>query len=315
MRYLVRKLFSAIMMLFALTAVVFTLINLQPGNPYLGMINPNTPPELIHKLLTEMGYYEPLATRYFKWVCSAVQGDLGYSIGFKTPVVTLIGQRLPYTLALGLFAIGLSVMIAIPLAMWSEIKQTKWSGLLRETVFLVGTSVPTFLLSLLFIKVFSWDLGWFPISGAGREGDGFIDFLHHLFLPGTVLGISTVPLLLAHTANAYKEILKMDYMRTAFGKGISNLRVYVYHGLRNASIPIISILTLNFAYLFSGALITETIFMWPGIGRLNYEALMNRDYNLIMALLLLNGTIVIVSGFIGDILYFVSDPRMRRIKS
>lgn len=316
-KYLIKRLVQSVFILFCVTVIIFIFINLAPGDPYTQRLDPSVSAELREELLQKMGYYDPLQIKYAKWIGGVAHGDFGYSITYKKPVWDVIMERLPNTLLLGFCAIALSTAIAIPAGMLSATKRNTIFDYLATIVSFIGISIPAFFFGLLLLKLFSFDLGIFPISGMTTIGSNFVgfdkaqDILSHLILPTIVLALLQTATLMRYTRSSMLDVLGQDYIRTARANGLKESVVINTHAFKNALIPIITILSIQIPAIFSGAVLTETIFVWPGIGRLSYTAILDRDYPLIMALLFMTTVMILLSNLIADILYAAVDSRIR----
>ena len=316
-RYLIRRLAQSILILFCVTVIVFLFINLAPGDPYTQRLDPSVSAEVREEMLQKMGYYDPVPIKYFKWIRDVFRGDFGYSIKYKKPVWDVICERLPNTVLMGAGALILSTAIAIPAGKTSATKRNSVFDYMGTVLSFIGISIPAFFFGLLLIKWLSFDLKIFPISGmvtvgAGYQGWDFIkDVAWDLVLPTVVLALLQTATLMRYTRSSMLEVFDQDYIRTARAKGLSEAVVVNKHAFKNALIPIITVLSMQIPTIFSGAVLTETIFVWPGIGRLSYTAILDRDYPLIMALLLMTTVIILLSNLIADLLYAVIDPRIR----
>ena len=317
LRYVAKRLLQTIPILIGISIIIFMLVNLQPGDPYANMMDPNLSAEMREEMLEKIGYYDPLPVQYVRWLGRAVQGDLGYSIVYKAPVLKVIGSRIGNTFILSLTAIALSIVIAIPIGIITAIRRKQLIDYVATVIALMGLSIPAFFFGMLMIKWFAVDLMWLPISGmvtagANLEGMAYIrDVVEHMILPTLVLALINTASLMRYTRSNMIEIIQQDFIRTARAKGVSGYRVIYKHALKNCMIPIITIISLQIPTLFSGALLTETIFIWPGIGRLNYEAVMNRDYPLIMGIVMSIAVLTLAANLIADILYAIVDPRIK----
>lgn len=315
-RYIVRRLLQAIPVVFGISIIVFAMINLQPGDPYATMIDPNASPEVKEELLQRVGYYDPLYVKYTKWISRAVQGDLGYSIHYKSPVTEIIGSRVGNTLLLALAALAISVAIGLPVGIITAVRRNSIIDYAATFFAFIGLSLPSFFFGMLLIKYFGVDLKLLPISGKQTVGvnhqgwDYVVDVGRHLLLPAVVLGLMNTAALMRYMRSSMSEILNQDYIRTAKAKGVSRRFVLLKHAMKNALKPVITILSLEIPTLLSGALLTETVFSWPGIGRLNFEAALNRDYVLIMGIVMMLALVTLLANLIADILYAVVDPRI-----
>ena len=316
-KYIIKRLLIAIGVLFGVSIIIFALIHMQPGNPYSTMVDPRVSKEVMKEMLTKVGYYDPLPMKYIKWITRALHGDFGYSIYYGAPVLDVINSRIWNTVLLSAFSLLFSILIAIPCGVISAIKKHSFFDYFCTIISFIGISIPAFFFGLLLIKWFAFDLKLLPVSGMKTIGENYnglekiIDILKHLILPGVVLAFLQMASFMKYTRASMLEVLNKEYMKTARGKGLSKNKTIWKHGFKNALIPIVTILCLQVPFLFSGALLTETIFVWPGIGRLNYEALLNRDYPLIMGILMIIAIIILLSNLLADILYALIDPRIK----
>ena len=317
LKYLIKRLIISFFVLFGVSISIFYLINKQPGNPYLHMINPGVPPEIVKKKLIELGYYDPFFIKYVKWLQRVIFLDLGYSIKYSEKVTKVIASRLGNTFILMGTSLFLSSISGIFLGVVSAIKKNTVIDEIITVLSFAGLSIPTFFVSLLLIKVFSYDLRLFPASGMydsinGSEGiTVFYNLFRHMILPTTVLAIMQSVIFIRYTRSAVIEQMSKEYMMTAMAKGLTLKRAVFGHALKNALLPVITVFFLQLPTIFSGALITETVFVWPGIGRLGYEAISNRDYPLIMGILTVTAIIIILSNLFADIFYMKIDKRIK----
>lgn len=317
LRYIFRRTLIALPVLLAISVVVFALLNLQPGDPYVSMIDPQTSPEQKAELLARLGYSDPIWLKYVKWLGRALTGDLGYSLQYGAKVSDIIGSRLGNTALLAGSALFLTLAIAVPLGLYTGLRRNSRADIVISMVSFVVVSVPTFFLGMVLIKIFAADLRWLPTSGvvtvgAKRAGlDHVIDVGRHLVLPAVVLAASNIAIMNRYLRSSVSELLGQDFIRTLFAKGLSRRQIINPHLLRNAAKPLITIISLEIPALLSGALLTETVFSWPGIGRLNYEAVINRDYALLMGIVLFLAVITLFANLIADIVYAIVDPRVR----
>lgn len=307
---------QSIPVLFGISIIVFILVKLQPGDPFSSMMDPNLTQEMQQKMLDELGYNDPIIVQYFKWLVRAIQGNFGYSIQFKQPVISVINSRLGNTVILSICSMILSILIAIPCGVISATRQRTKTDYIVTIFAFIGLSIPSFFFGMLLIKVFSVDLGWLPISGmistgATLNGWAFaFDVAKHMILPMIVLGLINTASLMRYTRSEMIEILKEDYIRTARAKGVRRRNIIYQHALKNELLPLITVITMQIPSLLSGALLTETIFVWPGIGRLNFNAVMSRDYPLIMGIVMMVAVISLLANLIADILYAIVDKRI-----
>lgn len=313
--YLIHRFLHAATILLGISMVVFIFVELAPGDAIDALMPPESlsTPEAKEAMRERLGLNEPAPLRYARWLMRAVTGDLGYSLTSRRPVTDMIMARLPETLQLVGFAMVFSVIAGVSTGIISAIRQYSMVDYIATFFSFFWLSIPGFFLGLLMIYVFAVKLNWFPVFGATTAGaeNPVLDRLHHLILPATVLGLELAAALTRYTRASLLEVLKADYMRTARAKGLRDRTVIVRHGLKNALIPIITVVAFRMPYLISGAIVIETVFQWPGLGLLTLNAANQKDYPLVLALALTVTIVVVVSSFIADIAYSIVDPRIR----
>jgi peptide/nickel transport system permease protein len=315
--YYIRRILQAIPVLIGISIIVFVMVNLQPGDPYAAMVDPEAPPEVKEDLLRRVGYYDPLWLKYFKWAGQAFRGNMGYSIHYRAPVTGIIALRIGNTVTLTLTALVISILFGLPIGIMTATRRYGIGDYLATVAAFIGLSIPAFFFGMLLIKIFGVDLRWLPVAGKVTVGAGytgfayFLDVLRHLIMPAMVLGMMNTASLMRYMRSSMVEILSQDYIRTARAKGVSRTAVILKHAMKNALKPVITILTMQIPGLLSGALLTETVFSWPGIGRLNYEAVQNRDYPLIMGIVMMVAVVTLLANLLADILYVAVDPRIQ----
>ncbi|MBN8234009.1 ABC transporter permease [Halobacillus kuroshimensis] len=313
-RFLLNRFGQSIILLFIVTVITFFLINLAPGGP-TGVMRMDASPEERQAVIERLGLDQPVIVRYFEWVGNAVTGDLGTSFNSSEAVVERIAERLPYTMELTVFTIIFSVIAGIILGVISALKRGKAADHVINFSSVIGLSVPSFWLGLMLILLFSVELGWLPSSGVGPRGADF-DFggwMAHLAMPVLILSTTVLPNIVRFTRSSMLEVISQNYIRTARSKGAKEFVVLYVHALRNAMIPIISIIGVLIPRLLSGAVITEAIFGWTGIGTLIIEAANGRDYPLIMGITVVITLVVIISNLLVDIIYSQVDPRVKNM--
>lgn len=317
LKYIVKRILIAIPVFFGITVVVFTLVMSMPGDPFTGMLDPGMSAEFKQRMLEEYGFNDPIYVQYIKWLGRLLQGDLGYSTAYKARVLDIIGTRIGNTALLGGVSLLLSTFIGIPAGVYVA---THRNSLVDHgmTIFcFFGISVPAFFFGMLLILLFGMVLGWLPISGmvtAGANYTGFahwIDVIRHMVMPVIVLSMLNIASFMRYTRSAVIDVVGQDYIRTARAKGVPRKDLLVRHVFKNALIPIITVVSYQIPSMLSGALLTETVFVWPGIGQLNYQAVMNRDYFLIMGIVLILAIITLLVNLIADVCYALVDPRIR----
>lgn len=316
--YFLKRLLQAIPILLGVSILIFYVMHKAPGDPFTFLIDPSLDPDSFKRLAEEYGLNKPLHVQYWNWLKLVLQGDLGYSIRFQRPVVDMLLGRLAPTVLLTGSALFLAIIIAIPLGVISATRQYSIFDYSVSGIAFMGISLPTFFTALLGIYFFGVTLRWFPLGGMmtpGLEGpDGPIQFgdrLYHLMLPMLTLAVRDMASLVRFSRSSMLEVLRQDYVRTARAKGLRERVVLFKHAFRNGLIPLITIFGLSLADLFSGALTIEILFVWPGIGLMAFESVVNRDYPVIIAINLVAATLVIVGNMIADFMYAVADPRIR----
>jgi peptide/nickel transport system permease protein len=316
-RYIIRRLLQAIPLLFLLSVFMFTLIHLMPGGPEGALFNPRLSAAGRAALRANFGLDDPLWLQYFKWLGRMLVGDFGTSFSTNQPVGDIIKVRFPLTLELFGWGLLLALIVAISLGMIAAVRHRSITDYLLTTVSYFGLSMPIFLFGLLAQDIFGVQLHILPTSGTSTPGfvfdpfNAFLDHFLHLLLPMLVLSITFIAGWSRYMRSSMLDVIKQDYMRTARAKGVSFLRMLTHHALRNALIPLITVVAIDFGTVAGGATITEGVFAWPGMGLLFIESLENRDYPILLAMLVLGAVFVIAFNLIADILYAVMDPRIR----
>ena len=305
-----RLLVGALTMLLA-SAVVFSVMELLPGDPALLMLGMNATPEALASLRQEMGLGEPLLTRYATWLGGMLVGDFGRSYTYSSPVIDLIAERMIVSLPLALLALALSTLIAIPVGIFAAARRGKAGDVSIMGFTQVGVAVPNFWFALLLVYLFAVWLRWVPAGGFPGWGSGLWPGLRALILPAIALALPQAAILARVTRSAMLEVLGEDYIRTARAKGLPNRAVLWRHALRNAMIPVLTILGLQFAFLLAGTIIIENVFYLPGLGRLVFQAITQRDLIVVEGIVMLLVASVIVVNLLVDLAYAAVDPRLR----
>jgi ABC-type dipeptide/oligopeptide/nickel transport system permease component len=303
-----KRLIVTLPVLWVVVTVVFLLIHLVPGDPIVQMLGEGATASDISVLRHAYGLDAPLPEQYARYLTGFVHADLGQSLRLHDSVVHLILDRYPYTLALTAASLLLGLLVSIPAGILSALHRNRWQDRTLGVVSLVGLSFPNFALGPILILIFSIRLGWLPVSGPGTD---LPSFLAHLILPAVTLGLGLAAVLTRMVRTAMLEELGQDYIRTARAKGLTENQVVYRHALRNALIPILTVVGLQFGSLLAGAIVTETIFSWPGIGRLTLSAISNRDYALVQGSILAIGLTYVAVNLLTDVAYTLANPRMR----
>ncbi|GGO33716.1 ABC transporter permease [Deinococcus humi] len=304
--YVIRRLLQIIPTFLAVMLVVFLLVRLLPGDPASAILGDRATAEIVERTNRELGLDRPLPVQFGVFVRNLLQGDLGDSISLKIPVLRLIGERLPTTLFLTVYAALLGVLMAVPLAVLAAVRRNTWVDALIRAVFQVGLSLPVFYVALQLLSLLGARLGWFPIGGYGET---FGEHLYHLFLPALTLGLNLAAILVRTLRNSIIEVLTAEYVDFARAKGLRSRVIMIRHVLRNALIATVTLLGLNIGALIGGAVITETVFAIPGVGRLMVDAIFGRDYPVIQGLTLTFAVIVSLVFLITDLIHARLDPR------
>jgi ABC-type dipeptide/oligopeptide/nickel transport system permease component len=301
--FLVRRLALTVLVLFGVATLVFSLIHLVPGDPAQAMLGDGASPEDIAQLRTRLGLDRPLVEQYAAYLKGLSRGDLGVSLRTQQPVRSQIAERLPATAQLASAAMIVAVLLAVPLGLIAAVWQGRWIDQGAMGLALVGISVPGFWLGPLLALVFSVELGWLPVSGRGT--------LAHLVLPGITLGSALAAILARMTRASVLEELREQYVVAARARGASRVRAVVVHALRNSLIPVVTILGLQLGAVLTGSIITETIFSWPGVGRLLIQSINFRDYPMVQGCILLIAVTYVTMNLLTDLVYGWLDPRIR----
>ena len=317
LQYTVKRVLKMIPTLLIISLLLFKVIDLAPGNFLDTKVNPNMTVEKLEQLKEVYGFDKPFGERYVNWLKKAVKGDFDESLKLRQPVSEIIKDYAWNSFVLAGTAFLLSILIAIPLGIVCATKQYSFADKATTILTFVSISLPSFLLGLMLINAFSLKIKLFPIGGMTTAGSSltgaahYKDVLIHMVLPVVSLTILQAGSLIRYVRTAMLEVINQDYIRTARAKGLKEKVVIYKHALRNGLIPVITYIGMSLPGLFAGALITETIFVWPGIGRIGYEAILNRDYTLLMGFNMFMAVLTLMGNLISDILYAVVDPRIK----
>jgi peptide/nickel transport system permease protein len=309
--YIGRRLLATIPVIVIVAVLIFLMLRLTPGDP-AGVIagNAATATE-IAEIREKLGLSKPLATQFFIWAGNMFRGDFGESFFYKKTVASMVADRVGPTVALATLTIILATLIAVPLGTLAAWKQGSWLDRSVMGLSVVGFSVPAFVIGYLLIFFFSMKLDWFPVQGYKPLAEGFGPFIYHLILPASTLAIIFIALIARMTRTSVLEVLNEDYVRTARAKGLAQWKVVVGHALRNAAVPIVTIIGIGIASLIGGVVVTESVFNIPGLGRLTVDAVLARDYPTVQAVIMLFSLAYVVINLLIDLAYTVLDPRIR----
>ncbi|MBN8978297.1 MAG: ABC transporter permease [Xanthobacteraceae bacterium] len=309
--YLIRRILAAIPVMGVVALFVFLLLRLTPGDPAAILAGDNATPEQLDRIRTSLGLNEPLYTQFITWIGKLLHGDFGVSLISNVPVITMIGNRIEPTISIALSTIILTVIVAVPLGVVAAWKHGTWVDRFVMALSVIGFSVPVFVIGYVLIQVFAIDLRWLPVQGYRSFARGFGPFFERIALPTLALSFIYIALIARMTRAAMLDVLDEDYIRTARAKGIAEHGVLLRHALRNAAVPVITVIGTGFALLISGVVVTETVFNLPGIGRLTVDAVLARDYPVIQAMILLTSGIYVAVNLLIDLSYTLLDPRIR----
>lgn len=315
--YIGRRLLQMIPVLFGVSIIIFVVISKAPGDFVDSKAGSNMTEEKIIELRQSMDLDKPITQRYFRWLKKTAKGDFGYSLKFQKPVIKVIDTYVWNSFILAMAAFIGSIIIAVPIGIVSATKQYSFVDGFFTVLALIGISLPAFVLALMLIKGLAFDTKLLPVGGmttTGSATSGFshiLDVINHMILPFIVLTVVQVGSLMRYTRTSMLEVIRQDYIRTARAKGVKESTVIYKHALRNALIPIVTILGLSLPGLFGGAIITETIFAWPGIGKVAFDCLAARDYPFLMAFNMFIALLTLAGSLIADISYALVDPRIR----
>ena len=294
--------------------VVFLMLHLSNGDPAAISAGDNASTDEIAQLRTTLGLDQPLIQQFARWILQLLQGDLGRSIFNQVPVSDMIMQRLEPTLALTVLTMTVAVLVAVPLGVLAAWKVGTWIDHFIMALAVAAFSCPVFLIGYALVQQFARTWKVLPVQGYTRLEDGFMPFIQHLALPAMSLGLIYTALLARMTRSTMLEVLGEDYIRTARAKGLAVSRVVIVHGLRNALIPVVTVIGLQVGVLFTGAILTETIFSWPGVGKWLIEAIGRRDYPILQGGMLLLGVVVMLVNLLVDVTYGIINPRIRQAR-
>jgi peptide/nickel transport system permease protein len=309
--YLIRRVLAAIPVMGVVALFVFLLLRITPGDPAAILAGDNATPAQLERIRNSLGLNEPLYIQFFTWINKLLHGDLGVSLISNVPVLKMIGQRVEPSISIALSTIVVAVVVAVPLGVIAAWKHGTWVDRFVMGLSVLGFSVPVFVIGYVLIQVFAIDLRWLPVQGFKSISAGFGPFLERIILPTLTLSFIYVALIARMTRAAMLDVMGEDYIRTARAKGIGEIAVLLRHGLRNAAVPVITVIGTGFALLISGVVVTESVFNLPGIGRLTVDAVLARDYPVIQAMILLTSLIYVTVNLLIDVAYTLLDPRIR----
>lgn len=308
---LIKRLLLAVPVLLGMSVIIFAILRLVPGDPVYAVLGLNATPKLVAQLHHEFHLDQPIYVQYFDWLGQVIHGNFGYDYRSGQPITQLLGNTLPVTLELVILALGLAIIVAIPLGMLAAVRRGRLSDKTAMVVSMLGISVPDFWLGILLILAFSLHLGWLPASGYVPLTQNVGQNLEYMILPAVALSAAFIAVLMRVTKAAMLEVLQQDYIRFVRARGIGERAVIFRHALRNAAIPIVTVIGLQAGYIVGGTIVVEQLFSLPGLGSLLLQATLARDYQIVQAGVLILGLTFVLSNLVADMLYIVLNPRLR----
>jgi peptide/nickel transport system permease protein len=309
--YILRRLLQTIPVMLVVAIFIFLMLRLTPSDPAAIIAGDNANAEQVAQIRRQLGLDQPMLEQFVIWIGRVLRGDFGESFFFKKTVASLVGERIEPTLSLAFFTIVIAVAIAVPLGVLAAHRQGTWIDRLVMGFSVVGFSVPVFVIGYLLIYVFAIWLNWLPVQGYQHIGDGILGWAERLILPSLTLSVIYIALIARMTRASLLEVLSEDYIRTARAKGQIERKVLFRHALRNAAVPIVTVIGLGVALLIGGVVVTESLYTIPGLGRLTVDAVLARDYPTIQAVILLFSFVYVMINLAVDLIYTLLDPRIR----
>lgn len=309
-KIIVKRVLQLIPVLLITMSITFVITRVIPGNPAVSILGPQATAEDIAKMEERMGLNDPLPVQYINYIAGVFTGDLGTSYRYNQPVAGLILEKLPNTLVLALSSLVVALIIGVPVGILSAVKQYSIFDYTAMITALIGVSMPNFWLGLMLVLAFSVNLGWFPVLGMGSLANGLGDVISHIFLPAVCLSFGSMANFARISRSSMLEVIDQDYMKAVRAKGIREWIVIIKHGFKNAMPPIVTVLGMRISSLMTGAIMVETIFSWPGIGRLIVEAINNNDYEMIQGSVLFMAVLYVLVNLAVDIVYLYINPKV-----
>ena len=324
LQYVLRRLVSLVAILFGVSILVFLLVHLAPGDPVRIMLGEEATQIDIDRLNRLYGFDQPLPVQYLRWINNALQGDLGLSIRQQLPVAQLVSERMPATIELAMWSLAIAIGVGIPLGVLSAVRRNTWIDLGSMFAALVGVAAPNFWVGLILLSQLALHVAWLPIGGRGPSfGDAMValvtrfdglvlwDHVRYALLPALALGTSIMALITRLTRSSLLEVLGRDYVRTARAKGLKGLTVVYGHALKNALLPVVTVVGVQFGYLLGGSIVIEVVFSWPGVGRLIVNAISQRDFPVVQGSVLMLAVVFAFVNLLVDLSYSLLNPRIR----
>lgn len=309
-KYIVKRILNMIPTLFIVAVIVFLITRMIPGDPAAVMLGPQAGAEEVKALSEKLGLDEPLHVQFLEYFGNIIQGDLGTSLAYSQPIIDLILERFPNTVILAISALLIAIIVGVPIGIIAATRQNSILDYAVTAVSLIGVSMPVFWLGVMLVLYFSVNLGWFPSTGMGSMDEGFMNFIRHLILPSITLATIPTAQFARITRSSMLEVISKDYVKTARSKGLKEFVVICKHAFKNALTPLLTVMGLQISSLLGGAVLTETIFSWPGMGLLIMDAIEKRDFVVVQGTVLFVAFIFVTVNLVIDILYKVVNPKI-----
>lgn len=310
LKYTAKRLVDLIPTLFLVAIIVFAITRMIPGDPASTMLGPQASVEDVNRLREQMGLDEPKLQQFFQYMKELLHFDLGYSMAYRRPVAELIMERFPNTIILTIFSLILSLLVGVTAGILSAVKKGSIWDYFFTVLSLVGVSIPVFWLGIMLVLLFSVNLGWLPSTGIGNMSNGLVDYLKHLILPGVTLATIPMATFSRITRSSMLEVLEQNYIKTAKAKGLKGTIIVLKHALKNAMTPILTVMGMQISSMLGGAVLTETIYSWPGMGRLIVDAINKRDFVVVQGTVLFLAVLFVLVNLVVDLLYTVVNPKV-----
>ena len=310
LKYILRRLKDIIPTIFLVTLIVFFITRIIPGNPASAMLGPQASAEDIKALETQLGLDKPILVQFADYLKNLAKLDLGTSYRYNVPVFSLIAERFPNTVYLSVFALLIALILGVPMGIWAALRKGSITDLLLSSISLLGVSIPVFWLGIMLALLFSVNLQLLPSNGMGSLSSGFLSYMSYYILPGITLATIPMANFARITRSSILDVMNNNYIKTARAKGVSNFKIVTKHAFKNAAIPLLTVVGMQLSSLLSGAVLTETIYSWPGMGRLIVEAIDKRDFIVIQGVVIFTAIIYVLVNLVVDILYKFVNPKI-----
>ena len=311
MTYIVNRLLSIVLTLWLISVITFAVTSILPGDVAMMILGTQSNPTALAGLREQLGLNDSLVVQYGRWIGGMLTGDFGHSLVFKEPISELMAQKMKASALIVVMSMAIALICAVPLGVWAAVHRRRWQDSVSSSAALLGISLPDFFWGIMMILLFARTLGWFPSSGFTDPSVDFVGALRHAFLPSLALGLGLMAHLTRVTRSTMTGILNQEFIRVARAKGLAERRVIWRHALRNAAVPLVTVVVLSYASLLEGSVLTEIVFSWPGIGSYITNALQNADMSAVLGGTLIIGSVFIALNLLSDVLYRALDPRTR----